>query len=150
MTYDPSKRIPSFNNLSEGFRNSFENIPVSATKDTEAHKFLQKYLQIDKRLVVVWMQNIFIEYFDTNPVPLIVILQEISELPNELAYPQGQMIAAYGLMNSNPTVKNLSLKCFDNWNDPRYINILKYHTMPVKWLQDYLDEIINKLIKTKG
>lgn len=150
MTYDPSKRIPSINRLAEGFRKSFENIPISATKDSEAHKFLQKYLQIDKRLVIIWMQDTFITYFDTNPVPLIVILQIVCELPNEIAYPQGPMIAAYGLMNSNPTVKNLSLKCFDNWNDPRYINILKYHTMPVKWLQDYLDQIINKLINTKG
>ena len=148
MTYDPSKRIPSSDKLSEGFKLAFQNVPMSSTNDSEAHKFLHKYLQIDKRIVIIWMQDVFISYFDIDPVPLIVILQVLSELPN--AYPQGPMIAAYGLMHSNPTVKNLSLKCFDNWNDPKFINVLKFHSMPVKWLQDYLDQIINKLIKTKG
>lgn len=148
MTYNPSVRIPSMQKLHSEFEKAFSNIPNNFGPNSDAHNFLRKYLQIDKRLIPIWMQDVVINNFETNTTPLLVILQIINEYPSDLIFPQGPMIASYCLMHSNLIVKEAALKCFDEWNDPRYINILKYHTMPIKRLQDYLDTIINKLIKS--
>jgi len=148
MTYDPSIRIPSMAKLHKEFEKAFSNIPSGFGNNSDAHNFLRKYLHIDKRLVPVWMQDVVINNFESNPTPLLVVLQVLSEYTHDIIYPQGAMIATYCLMHTNSAVKEAALKCFDVWNEKRYINVLKYHSMPIKRLQDYLDQIINKLIKT--
>lgn len=91
-----------------------------------------------------WLNEIFIENFHNEKV-LIGILRIIGRFDEEIIFPQGQTMALAALVHENNEIKELGIRAFENWNSVNSLQILKKVKAESKWLQDYLNQVIEYL-----
>lgn len=90
------------------------------------------------------LQNIFWDNRIKNIHIVKEILFIIAELPKHrrknLYY-----IPITGLDNEDDEVKDLSIRCFEIWNEKENLDILKNHAFDADWLEDYRISVIRDL-----
>jgi len=95
----------------------------------------------------VIMENIYLENMEGNIHLLRHMLFIIAELPKERRKNM-TIIALAGLSNPDNEVKDLSIRCFEVWNEKKYIPTLRKLKVDADWLKEYLEEVIEDLEAT--
>jgi hypothetical protein len=88
-----------------------------------------------------WLEEIFNEQFD-SPYNLCGILRTIAHFEYCDLHPQGMTIATAALAHTDQEVRECGIRCFENWEEPEALKILRNITVSENWLRDYLDEVI--------
>ncbi|KNZ41684.1 hypothetical protein [Acetobacterium bakii] len=95
---------------------------------------------------MLWLADVFTTYIG-NSNTSIGILHIISHFEYNEIKPIGQTIAMAGFSNKNIEVKDFAIKAFENWNSKESICILQNSETSAKWLNEYLEEVIENLKK---
>lgn len=90
------------------------------------------------------LEEIYLEEFNHTPT-FIHLLQIISQIDYTLILPTGPIMALAATRHENCEVREYGLRCFENWEDPSSLSILKSLHFEENWLQNYLDMLIDDL-----
>lgn len=91
-----------------------------------------------------WINDIFLKNFD-DPAFLTGLLRVIAHFDYEEMYPQGMTMATAALLHKDVEVRDCAVRCFENWEDPENLKILKNLSFSEDWLSEYLSEVISDL-----
>ena len=80
-----------------------------------------------------------------NPHIQIGILHLSSHIDYSTGSPNLQTIALAALSDKNDDVKDYAVQCFENWNHKDGLKMLKTIHSDTKWLQSYIDSVIESL-----
>lgn len=91
-----------------------------------------------------WVNTVFIDNF-SNSFVACSILKVIAHFKYERIYPQGVTMATAALRHKSDEVVDCAIRCFENWEEPSSVAILRSISLPVGWLSDYLKEVVANL-----
>jgi len=91
-----------------------------------------------------WLNTIYLDYFSNSTV-LIGLMHCLSHFKFEDVKPAGPTMALGVLQHEDIYVRDYAIRAFENWNDKEAITILKTLSCDAKWLQDYVNDVINAL-----
>ncbi len=83
----------------------------------------------------------------TKSKSMIGILHSLSHLNYETVKPQAPIMSVGALQHFDLEVREYALKTFENWKDKENLEILKGLKCDARWLQEYVDLIIEELEK---
>lgn len=93
------------------------------------------------------LSNIYLNEIGNNKI-LKSILYIISGLNKERT-DNLAMIPLVAIGNSDIEVKELGVRCFESWDNPKYINVLKEIDVNIGWLKEYINDVIHDLEEQK-
>lgn len=91
-----------------------------------------------------WLNFLFIQHF-AEPAVTTGILRTIAHLHYSEIAPQGPTMALAALVNSNPEVREVGIRAFENWGTLECLHILRTVHCPEAWMQDYVNQVIYDL-----
>ncbi len=146
VNYDDDKVYEAWKNIVLGL---LENEIFVNGEKTKLEDFLRSSLNsVNKDTILVWLEKLYFDVMQNNDLK-IGILHTISHIPYKLVYPAGQSLALTGLTDPCDEVIEFSIKAFENWEDKDSVYLLKGRQLKKKWLQEYLDEVVEILEETK-
>jgi hypothetical protein len=113
---------------------------------SKSESIIKRQFEINALATKNWLNEIFIENFKNEKI-LIGLLRILGRFSEEIIFPQGQTMALAALMHKNDEIKELGIRAFENWNSQTSLQILKNIEVEVKWLKDYLSQVIKDLEK---
>jgi len=111
---------------------------------TPADDYIQDALNTYETFAREWLNELFLQNFEC-PRILSAILRVIAHFDYYQMYPQGITIAIAATKHADVEVQECGIRCFENWESPESIPILKSITLPENWLNDYLQDVITDL-----
>lgn len=116
---------------------------------SELQTYIEKQLIIENEQYVSTnfqkiLEEIYLEEFQ-NPSIFVNFLQIISQIDYKLIYPTGPIMALAATRHENCEVREYGLRCYENWEDPSCLSILKSLHFEEEWLQNYLNMLISAL-----
>ena len=114
--------------------------------DTRADILVRKKMEQNALATKEWLNTLFIESFDNTRI-LIGVLIIISRFDYFMIYPEGQIMATAALAHKDPEIQECGIRAFENWGNRHSLRILKNLKVPTKWLQEYINEVIDDLEK---
>lgn len=91
-----------------------------------------------------WINHIFVSRFSDSSI-IIAILRVISHFEYNQMIPQGMTMATSAMVHKDIEVKECGIRCFENWEAPENIDILKSVNISEEWLNEYLQDVIRDL-----
>jgi hypothetical protein len=127
------------------FLKSASNDKFEPGDSSSAELLVKKLFKSEpKEKVFNWLNDLFVEN-NTNPHIAIGILQILSHLEFAKNNNSAQVIATSALLNENIEVEEYGIRCFENWEDKRFIPTLKRVNYDNVWLKEYLAGVIEDL-----
>ena len=140
--------LPENDNLEKVYKSWAEYICNSFLEDnfingkkTNAEDFIVNSL---KTINQNWLNRLYLEKITSSKIK-IGILHTISHIDYEKVHPIGQSIALMGLTDPDDEVIEYSIKVFENWECKDAIPLLKGRQIKKKWLQEYLEDVVEYL-----
>ena len=112
--------------------------------ENAADIFVQKSLEKSSIFTKDWLNSIFLTYFANIHITT-GLLRIISHLKYSDIFPTGPTMALAALKHENAEVRECGIRAFENWDDTSQLGYLKHIKCNEKWLQDYLDRVIEYL-----
>lgn len=109
-----------------------------------ADKLVSEQMKINALATKHTINKLFTDNYD-KPDILIGLLQIISRMPVEQISSEGHTMATAAIAHQNIEVKETAIRCFENWEDTKSLEILQNISVDVAWLQDYVNSIINDI-----
>lgn len=91
-----------------------------------------------------WINDLFLRRFD-DPFILSAILRVIAHFDYRQMYPQGITMAVAATVHIDAEVRECGIRCFESWEAPECLSILKNLYFQEDWLNDYLADVIREL-----
>jgi hypothetical protein len=91
-----------------------------------------------------WINDLFLCRFN-DPFVLSAILRVIAHFDYQQMYPQGITMAVAATVHADAEVRECGVRCFESWEAPECLNILKNLSFPENWLSEYLADVITEL-----
>jgi hypothetical protein len=107
--------------------------------------YVSKLLLENKNLTNQLLIRIYIDNLENSHV-MIGILHMMSHFNYKDVY-NAQSIALAALSQADDDVKDLAVRCYENWGDKDCIRVLETVHSDTKWLQSYIDGVIIDLKK---
>lgn len=134
--------------LKEKFTNSFlqliQSVDFEFGYKTAADDFVYDSLNSYGVYAREWLNDIFLKNFE-SPNVLSAILRIIAHFDYSQMYPQGITIAIAATRHEDVAVQECGIRCFENWESPDSLPILKSLKFSEKWLNEYLSNVIMDL-----
>jgi hypothetical protein len=111
---------------------------------SQSETFVKKALA-ENRILALQMVNQVYNDNVGNPHIQIGILHLCSHIEYSFGSPTLQTIALAALNDKNDDVKDYAVQCFENWNHRDGLRILKTIHSDTRWLQSYIDSVIESL-----
>lgn len=111
-------------------------------KRSESIRLVEEQMNENKVVGQYWFNSLYIRNF-TNDDILLGLLRIVEYLSEELLFPTGQTMAMASLVHANDEIKEQGIRIFENWCSIESYNILKSIKVDTKWLQDYINQVIN-------
>lgn len=94
------------------------------------------------------LQNIYLRYMYDNQYLLKHLLFIVGNVPSERRE-NLEIIPLAGIANPDIEIQDLSVKCFEAWEDKRHLPALigLLHKTDVEWFKKYISEVIEELSK---
>ena len=109
---------------------------------TELQLFLEEKLADKKEQTQSILQQVYLEVFEYAEI-FTNLLQVISQIDYKLIEPAGPIMALAATRHHSCEVRECGLRCYENWEDPQYLPLLKSLYFEEKWLQNYLELLIS-------
>ncbi|MBE1427007.1 hypothetical protein H4684_003691 [Desulfomicrobium macestii] len=120
--------------------------------NSNADKYVQNIISTNKTDTALLLNSIFIENFDIKNI-VTGILRIIAHLKYDDIYPVGQTMAIAALKHKDVEIRECGVRAYEIWGNQESIKALKSIKCTEKWLQDYIDQVINEIteeIQTNG
>ncbi len=91
-----------------------------------------------------WISDLFLQNFD-SPFVTSAILRVITHFDYQQMYPQGMTMAAAATSHKDAEVRECGVRCFEGWEAPESITILRNLSFDEDWLNEYLTDVISEL-----
>lgn len=114
--------------------------------DTRADILVRKKMEQNALATKEWLSTLFIESFNNTRI-LLGVLIIISRFDYFIIYPEGQLMATAALLHKDPEIQECGVRAFENWGNRHSLRILKNLKVPTKWLQEYINAVIDDLEK---
>ena len=114
--------------------------------DTRADILVRKKMEQNALVTKEWLSTLFIENFNNTRI-LLGVLIIISRFDYFRIYPEGQVMATAALSHKDPEIQECCVRAFENWGNTNSLRILKNLKVPTKWLQEYINAVIDDLEK---
>jgi hypothetical protein len=114
--------------------------------DTRADILVRKKMEQNALATKEWLNTLFIESFNNTRI-LLGVLIIISRFDYFMIYPEGQIMATAVLAHKDPEIQECGVRAFENWGNRHSLRILKNLKVPTKWLQEYINAVIDDLEK---
>ncbi len=114
--------------------------------DTRADILVRKKMEQNAFATKEWLSTLFIESFNNTRI-LLGVLIIISRFDYFVIYPEGQLMATTALSHKDPEIQECGVRAFENWGNRHSLRILKNLKVPTKWLQEYINAVIDDLEK---
>jgi hypothetical protein len=111
---------------------------------TPADKYIYDALDTYGTFVREWINALFLESFD-NPFVLSAILRVLAHFDYVQIYPQGITMALTATGHADIEVRECGIRCFESWQDPESLKILRHLSFHEDWLSEYLTNVISDL-----
>jgi len=111
---------------------------------SQSEIFARKAIEDNRMLALQMINQVYIENVGNAHVQ-IGILHLSSHLDYSVGFPTLQTIALAALNDKNDDVKDYAVRCYENWNHIDGMRVLKTIHTDTKWLQDYIDDVIDSL-----
>jgi hypothetical protein len=109
-----------------------------------ADKFVLDALDSYGSFAREWINYLFLYRFD-DPFVVSAILRVIAHFDYRQMYPQGITMAVAATVHTDAEVRECGVRCFESWEAPECIIILKNLSFPEDWLSEYLADVIAEL-----
>lgn len=113
--------------------------------DRYVHEALVKYGVFARE----WMNELFLKSF-SKPSQVCGILRVIAHFEYLQMYPQGVTMAIAALRHKDAAVRECGIRCFENWEQPSNLVILRNLEIEEGWLREYLLDVIADLEGLSG
>ncbi|MBD3267528.1 hypothetical protein GF373_12745 [bacterium] len=113
---------------------------------SQADEFVQQALKQYGVYARDWINDLFIRKFDDSFL-LSSILRVIAHFDYNQMYPQGITMAIAATTHSDIEVRECGIRCFESWEKPDNLRILRKLTFTEGWLNEYLQDVIRDLEK---
>ncbi len=114
--------------------------------DTRADILVRKIMEQNALATKEWLSTLFIESFNNTRI-LLGVLIIISRFDYFIVCPEGQLMATTALSHKDPEIQECGVRAFENWGNRHSLRILKNLKVPTKWLQEYINAVIDDLEK---
>lgn len=129
----------------EEFVNNFlqllHNIEFEFGYKTPADDYVEDALDRYGPFAREWLNELFLQNLEDSQV-LSAILRVIAHFDYSQMYPQGTTMAIAATRHDNVEVQECGVRCFENWESPEAIVMLKSLKFTESWLNDYLQNVI--------
>ena len=114
--------------------------------DTEADALVRRYMEPNPLLTKKWINTIFVENSADVSI-LIGLLRLIARFDYTEILPEGQTMAVAALLHKNTEVKECGVRAFESWGTIESLKILEDLKVGIRWLQEYIDDVVSDLRK---
>ena len=111
---------------------------------SQAEDFVREGIDKYDVFAKCWINDFFLNNFDNSHIASSV-LRIISHFNYEEIYPEGVTMAVAATRHCNIEVQDCGIRCFENWESPANLPLLKNLTFTETWLSDYLSNVIRDL-----
>ncbi len=95
--------------------------------------------------VFLWLNNIFTANYFKNKHLVLGILQILSHAAEAKNNASAQTISSSALLGPDTEIIEYAIRCFENWEDQRFIPVLEKVNCEEPWLREYRDGVIEDL-----
>lgn len=95
-----------------------------------------------------WINELFLQKFN-DPSVISSILRVIAHFDYQQIYPNGVTMAVCAASHVNAEVRECGIRCFENWEAPENLIVLKSLSYSEEWLKNYLVGVIDGLESIK-
>lgn len=99
-----------------------------------------------KKITTDALMKIYMNKYNDEHV-LLGVMEMISCMKYEDVDPKGQIMALGLLQHENIYLRDRAIQVYEQWNSKKGINVLKTLKCDQKWLQDYVDKVIEYVYK---
>lgn len=136
-------------NAKNKLRTEFENRFVQLIRETDfeygfdniTETFVKNALSEYGHLAREWINHLFLINF-ANPLVLTAILRVIAHFQYDHVYPQGVTMAIAATSHRDSEVRECGVRCFENWEAPESLDILRNLNYAEDWLSEYINYVI--------
>jgi len=138
--------------VESNLRNQFTNRFLQLIHETEfefgfsnqADKYISDALNSYGPFAREWINDLFNKSFG-SPFVLSAILRVMAHFDYEQMYPQGITMAAAAAGHTDAEVQECGVRCFESWENPESLTILRHLSFREDWLNKYLADVITAL-----
>jgi hypothetical protein len=112
--------------------------------DSPIDYFIKKQMQQNASVTKEWLTSVFNQNFRNVEITT-GILRTIAHMSYDEIAPQGILMALASFSHKNSEVRECGIRTCENWAHPECLEILKNVTVPEKWLQNYISQVISDL-----
>jgi hypothetical protein len=131
--------------LRKQFLRSFEQLIHDSDFEfgfsSPADKFVLDALSSYGSFAREWINDLFLNRFD-DPFVLSAILRVLAHFDYQQMFPQGITMAVAATVHADAEVRECGVRCFESWEAPESIIILKNLFFSEDWLSEYLADVI--------
>lgn len=134
-----SREIPILTRL-------LEETPYDIGYESLAEKYFEQLSDKYGIIADTILQNIYLQNMYNRQYLLKHLLFIVGNLPSDRRR-NLELIPLAGISNPDIEIQDLSVKCFESWEDRRHLPTLLNlrDKTTVKWFKDYIDDVINGL-----
>ncbi len=111
---------------------------------TPADRYVEEALRKYGTFAREWMNEMFIDAY-SKPSAACGILRVIAHFEYKQIYPQGVTMAVAALRHKDPLVRECGIRCFENWEEPSSLPVLRNLEIDEPWLREYWSNVIADL-----
>lgn len=138
--------------LAEAERRRFTSMFLQVIHDSEfefgfstpADEYLCQSLVRYPVYARAWINDLYLQHIN-DPFVTCAILRVIAHLNYAQLSPEGMTMAAAAFAHTDVRVRECGIRCFENWENPKSLTLLRSLSFPEGWLADYLGRVISDL-----
>lgn len=112
---------------------------------SNSERYMKKNMTFEtKDYILDALMKTYMDKYNDEHV-LLGVMEMISCVKYEDVEPQGQIMALGLLQHENIYLRDRAIQVYEQWNSRKGINVLKALKCDQKWLQDYVDKVIEYL-----
>lgn len=111
---------------------------------TPADEYVCQALDSYPDFARTWINEIYLQHI-SDPSVTCAILRVIAHLSYAQIKPEGMTMAAAAFAHTDIRVRECGIRCFENWENPESLGLLRSLSFPEGWLSDYLRNVISDL-----
>jgi hypothetical protein len=112
---------------------------------SKSERYMRKNMSLEtKDYILDALMKIYMDKYNNEHV-LLGIMEMISCMKYEEVEPKGQIMALGLLQHENIYLRDRAIQVYEQWNSKKSLTVLKSLKCDQKWLQDYVDKVIEYL-----
>lgn len=112
---------------------------------SNSERYMKNNMTLEtKDYILDALMKIYMDRYNDEHV-LLGVMEMVSCMKYEDVEPKGQIMALGLLQHENIYLRDRAIQVYEQWNSKKGITVLKTLKCDQKWLQDYLDKVIEYL-----